>query len=165
MQAAKRWIEHTFPERGPAKVNILVNNAGVELVKPLGEITLEDFASVYDLNVRGTVLMTQAVLPFLAPSGRIINISSVGARCDFPSLSLYCSSKAAIEGLNRCWAAELGGNGTTVNAVSPGPVESEMLDNISKEVVDRQKRNTPLQNRWVLQRRLRVLWGFGGGGK
>jgi 3-oxoacyl-[acyl-carrier protein] reductase len=160
MQTAKRWIEHTFPERGPAKVHILVNNAGVELVKPLGEITPEDFASVYDLNVRGTLLMTQAVLPFLAPRGRIINISSVGARCGFPSLSLYCSSKAAIEGLTRCWAAELGGNGTTVNAVSPGPVESEMLDNIPKEIVEKQKRDTPLQNRVGTVEEIASVAGF-----
>lgn len=51
------------------------------------------------------------------------------------------------EGLTRCWAAELGGNGTTVNVVSPGPVQSEMLDNIPKEIVQMQKQQTPVQNR------------------
>jgi 3-oxoacyl-[acyl-carrier protein] reductase len=92
------------------------------VVKALGDITPEDFAKVYDCNVQGTMLMTQAVLPYLAPGGRIINISSVGARAGFKDMGLYCSSKAAIEGFTRCWAAELGKNGTTVNAVSPGPV-------------------------------------------
>ena len=129
------------------KIDILVNNAGVEVVKPLGEITPDDYAKVYDLNVRGTLLMTQAVLPYLNPKGRIINISSVGSRAGFPGLGLYCSSKAAIEGLTRCWAAELGKNGTTVNAVNPGPVESEMLTNIPKEIVEGQKKATPLENR------------------
>ncbi|KAH8662796.1 hypothetical protein BGZ61DRAFT_463402 [Ilyonectria robusta] len=62
------------------KIHILVNNAGVELAKSLGDITPREFASVYDVNVRGTLLMTQAVLPYLATSGRIINLSSVGAR-------------------------------------------------------------------------------------
>lgn len=52
-----------------------------------------------------------------------------------------------MEGLTRCWAAELGKNGTTVNAVNPGPVQSEMLDNIPKDIVDMQKAQTPLQNR------------------
>lgn len=117
------------------------------MVKPLGSITPSDFAYVYDLNVRGALLITQAILPYLAPNGRIINISSVGSRAGFKELGLYCSSKAALEGLTRCWAAELGKNGTTVNAVNPGPVQSEMLDNIPKDIVDMQKAQTPLQNR------------------
>ncbi|KAM7203611.1 3-oxoacyl-reductase [Naviculisporaceae sp. PSN 640] len=135
---------------GPlGRVNIIVNNAGVELVKPLGEITAEDFAKVYDLNVRGPLLLTQSLLPRLDPKGgnRIINIGSVGSRKGFAKLGLYCSSKAALEGLTRCWAAELGANGTTVNQINPGPVQSEMLDNIPKEIVDMQKSQTPLENR------------------
>lgn len=129
------------------KIDILVNNAGVEKVKPLGEIEAADYEAVYDLNVRGAILMTQEVLPYLVPASRIINISSVGARAGFAGLSLYCSSKAALEGLTRCWAAELGKDGTTVNAVNPGPVESEMLRNIPKDLIDMQKKNTPLEHR------------------
>ncbi|KAH7355393.1 hypothetical protein BKA65DRAFT_498320 [Rhexocercosporidium sp. MPI-PUGE-AT-0058] len=140
----KAWFEDDG--RQP-KIHILVNNAGCEVVKPLGNITPEDFAYVYDLNVRGALLMTQAILPYLSDNGRIINISSVGSRAGFKELGLYCSSKAALEGLTRCWAAELGKNGTTVNAVNPGPVQSEMLDNIPKDIVDTQKAQTPLQNR------------------
>jgi 3-oxoacyl-[acyl-carrier protein] reductase len=133
--------------KGINTIDILVNNAGVELVKLLGDITPEDFASVYDINVRGALLMTQAVLPYLPPKGRIINIGSVGGRAGFASLGLYCSSKAALEGLTRCWAAELGKNGTTVNTVNPGPVQSEMLDNIPKDIVEAQKKATPIENR------------------
>ena len=134
-------------QRPDLKLHILVNNAGAEVVKPLREITLEDYAKVFDLNVRGTVLLTQAVLPYLVPGGRIINVSSVGARAGFAALGLYCASKAAVEGLSRCWAAELGGDGTTVNVVAPGPVESEMLEKIPREIVEMQMVNTPLQNR------------------
>jgi 3-oxoacyl-[acyl-carrier protein] reductase len=94
------------------------------------------------------MLMTQAVLPHLCASGgRIINISSVGARYGFKNLSAYCSSKAALEGMTRCWAAELGGEGHTVNAVNPGPVQSQLLENIPKEIVEMQKAQTPVQNR------------------
>ncbi|KAI1874977.1 uncharacterized protein JN550_002406 [Neoarthrinium moseri] len=128
-------------------VDILVNNAGLERVRSLAELTVDDYDAVYDLNVRGVILLTQALLPHLNPGARIINIGSVGARAGFKELSLYCSSKAALEGLTRCWAAELGGNGTTVNCVNPGPVQSEMLDNIPKEIVEMQKKQTPLQNR------------------
>lgn len=124
-----------------------MNNAAAELNKAMENITVDDYTSIYDLNVRAPMLLTQAVLPHLRRPGRIINISSVGGRCGFANLSMYCSSKAALEGLTRCWAAELGKDGTTVNAVAPGPVESEMLANIPKEIVDIQKAGTPVGKR------------------
>ncbi|KAI4594068.1 hypothetical protein KJ359_008609 [Pestalotiopsis sp. 9143b] len=137
----RRWTN------GKLFLDILVNNAGMERVKSLQEIQVDDYDAVYNLNVRGIIFLTQAVLPYLRDNARIINLGSVGARAGFKSLSLYCSSKAALEGLTRCWAAELGENGTTVNCVNPGPVQSEMLDNIPKEIVDMQKAQTPIQNR------------------
>lgn len=79
-----------------AKIDILVNNAGLERVKGLDELSVEDYSAVFDVNVRGTILLTQAALPYLNPNARIVNISSVGARAGFKNLSLYCSSKAAL---------------------------------------------------------------------
>ncbi|KFY06955.1 hypothetical protein V492_07584 [Pseudogymnoascus sp. VKM F-4246] len=143
---AQTIVEATLARFGP-NIDILVNNAGVELVKPLQDITTSDFSYVYDLNVRAPLLLTQAVLPHLRAPGRIINISSVGARAGFKNLSVYCSSKAALEGLTRCWAAELGAQGHTVNCINPGPVQTELIDNIPKETVDMQKATTPVQNR------------------
>ncbi|GES61337.1 gluconate 5-dehydrogenase protein [Aspergillus terreus] len=128
-------------------IDILVNNAGVELVKPIEDVTVADFAWVYDLNVRAPMLMVQATLPYLRAPGRIINIGSVGGRHGFKSLSVYCSSKSALEGLTRCWATELGGKGHTVNCVNPGPVQTELMDNIPKETIEMQRSQTPLQNR------------------
>ncbi|GAM40291.1 hypothetical protein TCE0_038r12531 [Talaromyces pinophilus] len=128
-------------------IDILVNNAGVELVKPLQEITVADFGFVYDLNVRAPILMLQSVLPYLRAPGRIINIGSVGGRYGFKQLSVYCSSKSALEGLTRCWAAELGSSGHTVNCVNPGPVQTDLMDNIPKETIAMQKSQTPIQNR------------------
>ena len=127
--------------------DILVNNAGVELVKPIKDVTVADFGWVYDLNVRAPMLMLQAILPYLRAPGRIINISSVGARHGFKNLSVYCSSKSALEGLTRCWAAELGASGHTVNCVNPGPVQTDLMDNIPKETIEMQRSQTPLQNR------------------
>ncbi|KAF6808201.1 L-xylo-3-hexulose reductase 3 [Colletotrichum sojae] len=133
---------------GPeAPVHILINNAGTELNGPLGSITPSQFSQVFDLNVRAPLLLTQALLPRFASHSRIINIGSVGGRAGFPGLGLYCSSKAALEGLTRTWARELGGNGTTVNCVAPGPVQSDMLDQIPKEIVEMQKAQTPVGNR------------------
>lgn len=131
-----------------SKIDILVNNAALQITKSLREITLEDYQSVYDVNIRAVILLTQACLPHLRAPARIINISSVGGRSGFASLSLYTSSKAALEGLTRSWAGELGHDGTTVNAVAPGPVQSEMLDSIPEDIKDMQKKGTPVQQRF-----------------
>ncbi|KAI1764487.1 NAD(P)-binding protein [Hypoxylon sp. FL1150] len=133
---------------GELKVDILVNNAGVEKVKSLAELTIDDYDAVYNLNVRGPILLTQAVLPYLNSNGRIINIGSVGGRSGLKNFGLYCSSKAALEGLTRCWATELGHTGTTVNCVCPGPVQSDMLDNIPEEIKEMQRIQTPIEKRF-----------------
>lgn len=147
VSAPSTIVQRTLAAFGKENIDILINNAGCELVKPLSSLTVDDFSHVYDLNVRGTLLMTKAVIPHLRPPGRIVNISSVGSRSGFADLSLYCSSKAAIEGLTRCWAAELGSEGHTVNAVNPGPVQTKVLEGIPTEIVEMQKKMTPIENR------------------
>ena len=102
---------------------------------------------MYDLNVRAVILMTGAVARYLRSPGRVINIGSVGGRSAFKDLSLYCSSKAAIEGLTRCYAAELGTQGHTVNTACPGPVPTDVLKGIPQEIVENQMKNTPMENR------------------
>lgn len=100
IEAASGIVEYLTCWRGgkaSTRVDILVNNAGMELVKKLEDITPEDFEAVYNLNIRAPLLLTKALLPYMPSSSRIINIGSVGARAGFPNLSLYCSSKAALE--------------------------------------------------------------------
>lgn len=111
------------------------------------DITPEHFDEVFHLNVRAPLLMLQAILPHLRRPGRIINISSVGAREGYPATGTYAASKGALEAYTRNWAVELGKDGTTVNAVNPGPVQSEMLDQVSPAVVEAQKKATPIENR------------------
>ena len=146
VDAPRKFIQASRSAFGD-HIDILVNNAGVELVKGLGDISVDDFSYVYDLNVRAVLLLSKEVLPFLRAPGRIINISSVGARLGFRDLSLYCSSKAAVEGMTRCFAAELGPQGHTVNTVNPGPVQTDVLDGIPKYIVEMQKKLTPIENR------------------
>lgn len=129
------------------KIDILVNNAGVLYGKSLSETTADDYAAIFDVNVRAPLLMTKAILPHLRAPGRIINMSSVGARSCFPRMSLYAASKAAIEGMTRSLAQELGDAGHTVNAVAPGPTESEMLDNVPKDIIEGQLKTTAVEHR------------------
>ncbi|KAB2576171.1 Dehydrogenase OXI1 [Lasiodiplodia theobromae] len=128
-------------------IDILVNNAGCELIKLLPHITPEDYAYCMDLNVRGALFMSQAVLPYLRKPARIINMSSVGARVGLTAGCVYLTSKAALEGFTRALAAELGPQGHTVNAIQPGPTNSDMMTKIPPEIVEQQKKTTPLEHR------------------
>ena len=125
-------IQTTLKAFRTEQIHILVNNAGVGDNKPLEDVTLDGYNKLMDVNVRSVIFMTQAVLPFLPPKsqgggGRIINLSSISARGGYPTQSVYAASKAAVEGLTRVWATELGHNyGVTVNAVNPGPVDTDM---------------------------------------
>lgn len=147
IDAPTQIVEHTRKVFGP-HIDILVNNAAIENHQSLSSQTLADYNAVYDLNVRGVILMTKAVQPHLRAPARIINISSVGGRSGFGNFSLYCSSKAAMEGLTRCWADELGGDGTTVNAVAPGPTQSDMMEKVPREMIEMQKAQTAVERRF-----------------
>jgi 3-oxoacyl-[acyl-carrier protein] reductase len=128
------------------KIDILVNNAGVLTAKAITETTAEDYAAMFDVNVRAPLLMTKAVVPHLQSPGRIVSMSSVGARMGPPQFAMYAASKGAIEGMTRSLAQELGGAGHTVNAVLPGPTESEMLDDVPKDIVENQLKTTAVEH-------------------
>lgn len=152
LESPKKIVSETTAAFG-ASIDILVNNAGMEFGKPLGEINVDEYADVLDVNVRSVVFMTQAVLPHLRSPGRIINLGSVVGRIGLPGTSIYSATKAALEGLTRGWAAELGTAGHTVNVVAPGLTETDMMTrsapNIpeTEQVVQMQKMLTPLEHR------------------
>lgn len=129
-------------------VDVLINNAGVSVNKPIEEIDVQDFANQYNVNVRGPLLLVKAVLPYLPHdrSGRIVNVSSVSASCGFPGQSVYGGTKAALEAMTRTWARELSER-AVVNAVNPGPVATDMWASVSEEFqagVSTWQKNTPL---------------------
>lgn len=115
------------------KIDILVNNAGhcgICSISDGSDAEIEDaWEKTINLNGRGTVLLTRAILPLLAPTGsRIINIGSSTSRDPDPDMTIYAGSKGMIESFTRCWAREFPRKyGCTVNTVAPGPVATEAL--------------------------------------
>jgi 2-deoxy-D-gluconate 3-dehydrogenase len=110
-------------------LHILVNNAGIELPKPLIETTEDEYNLVMDTNVKSMVLFTQAAGPHLIAQhfGRIVNMASVGAFVAAPNQAIYHASKAAVAHLTRATAIEWARYGITVNAVAPGWVRTELI--------------------------------------
>jgi 3-oxoacyl-[acyl-carrier protein] reductase len=108
-------------------LDILVNNAGVGLLGPLETLTPQDVDRVLAVNVRGVFLASQAAAARMPSGGRIVTVGSCMARrVPGPGGTLYATSKAALSGLTKALARELGGRGITANLVHPGPVDTDM---------------------------------------
>ena len=108
-------------------ITSLVNNAGSNRPALLENVTMADFDYLMNLHVRASLILAQAVLPTMrqAKFGRIVNIASRAVQ-GIPFRTSYGAAKAALVGFTRTWALELGGDGITVNAVAPGPIETQL---------------------------------------
>ncbi len=112
-----------------SRVDILVNNAGIEIEKPVHELSVTDWDSILETNLRGAFLLTQAVLPLFPESGgAIVNISSIHATHAFPNSIPYACSKAALVALTRNLALELAPRHIRVNSISPGYIDTRLWD-------------------------------------
>jgi NAD(P)-dependent dehydrogenase (short-subunit alcohol dehydrogenase family) len=110
------------------KIQILVNNAGVNLRKNLVDFSLSEWQSVIDTNLTSVFLMCRKFVPHMRGTGygRILNMTSIMSHVSLPQRSAYSASKAALLGLIRALAQELAPEGITVNGISPGPFGTEM---------------------------------------
>jgi len=129
------------------RVDVLINNAGIAQWGPINWTGPERFRRVMDVNVTGTYLCIRQALPSMLErhQGVIVNTASmwglVGASCE----AAYSASKAAVIGLTKALAKELGPSGIRVNAVAPGVIQTEMLKNLRDEDLEALRQDTPLE--------------------
>ena len=125
--SSAREVARKAVKLGNGHVDILINNAGVFPFGPTHETTEEAFESVYSLNVKVPYFLVAELAPLMAERGKgaIVNVSTMVADYGVSGMSLYGSSKAAVNLLTKAWAAEYGPRGVRVNAVSPGPTRTE----------------------------------------
>ncbi|MGB6682339.1 MAG: SDR family oxidoreductase, partial [Candidatus Acidiferrum sp.] len=108
-------------------IDVLVNNAGTVIPKKFEEATLEELDRVFNVNVRGTMVATQAALKDMKSGGRIIMIGScVGERMMTPGLVSYSATKGAVKMFTQGLSREVGSRGITVNNVQPGPIDTDL---------------------------------------
>jgi NAD(P)-dependent dehydrogenase (short-subunit alcohol dehydrogenase family) len=104
--------------------------AGILAVAPLGSITEEDFAKVFDINVKGLLFTVQMALSIFTDGGSIILNASIAASKALEARSVYCASKAAVRSFARGWTIELTHRKIRVNVISPGPIETPIRDKV-----------------------------------
>lgn len=127
-------------------IDILVNNAGIAKQQLFTDITVQEWDRMFEVNVKGMFLCCQGVLPAMIRnrSGKIINISSIwgiaGASCEV----LYSSTKAAIIGMTKALAKELGPSKIHVNCVAPGVIDTDMNADLDQSAIEELKELTPL---------------------
>lgn len=122
-------VDRLFDEtlRAYGRVDILVNNAGVMATKPLNAVTEEDFDKHFAINVKGTFFAIQRAARDMSENGRIINFSTSIVGMMLPTYSVYAGTKGAVEQFTRHLAKELGTKKITINAIAPGPVNTELF--------------------------------------
>ena len=128
--ASARDLAKRAIKLGNGNIDILINNAGIYPFGPTHEMTEQQFDRVFSLNVKVPYFLVAELAPLMAKRGKgaIVNLSTMVADYGAPGMSLYGSSKAAINLLTKTWAAEYGPSGVRVNAVSPGPTRTEGTD-------------------------------------
>lgn len=128
------------------RIDVLIANAGILPMKDTEGTTEADFDSVFNLNVKGPYFLTQKALPYMAAGSHVIHLStSLTAQSNImPNYLLYCSTKGAIEQMARIQAKDLGRKGIFVNAIAPGPTETELfLKGKSEQMLNMIKAGNP----------------------
>jgi len=115
-------------DANPGRLDIVVNNSGVSSSSALAEVSDEDIATIFGINVFGPLYIASEAAKRLQDNGRIINFSSSVAKYPLAGAGLYSAAKKAMESFTESWARELGARGITVNTVIPGATSPGMID-------------------------------------
>jgi 3-oxoacyl-[acyl-carrier protein] reductase len=118
-------------EKAFGRLDILVNNAGIFWAKPITDVTEDEYDQIFAINAKGQFFAMQEAARRMADGGRIVNISTGGTQLAFPGISAYGGTKSALEFFTKVAARELGARKITVNTVSPGYTETDMLSDPS----------------------------------
>lgn len=131
--SVQAMISRTIEKMG--KIDVLVNNAGIELYKSIEDISVAEWDRVMAVNVRGIFLCCKYALPHMkkAGKGNIINMGSTAGYIGAPAQTVYCASKGAVHQFTKALALECGPAGIKVNAIAPGGVNTPMLDYLAEE--------------------------------
>lgn len=145
LSEVQQMVEQVVDRFG--KIDILVNNAGITRDATLVKMTEEDFEKVIQINLNGVYYCTQAVAPHMIAqgSGKIISTSSVSGVYGNFGQTNYAATKAAIIGMTKTWAKELGRKGINVNAVAPGFTATPMVEKMPEKVLQQMEGITSLQ--------------------
>jgi 3-oxoacyl-[acyl-carrier protein] reductase len=143
--SVKRLVTTVIAQAG--RIDILVNNAGITRDAMLTKMTEDQFQQVLDVNLSGVFHCTQEVSPHMVAAGygKIINTSSVSGVYGNVGQTNYAATKAAIVGMTKTWAKELGRKGINVNAVAPGFTETDMVKKMPETVLEKMRSIVPLQ--------------------
>ncbi|GAB7039175.1 MULTISPECIES: SDR family oxidoreductase [Catenuloplanes] len=127
-------------------IDVVVNTAGIMILKPVAELDVDDLDRMQRVNVRGAFLVSQQAARRLRPGGALINIATTVRKLALPTYAAYAASKAAIEALTPILAKELRGRDVTVNAVAPGPTATPFFfRGKTQEVIDQMAKSAPLE--------------------
>jgi NAD(P)-dependent dehydrogenase (short-subunit alcohol dehydrogenase family) len=129
-----RLYETVKKEKG--RIDVLFASAGGGALGPLGSITEDDFDKTMGLNVRGTLFTVQKALPLFSDGGSIIMNGSIAGAKGFPNATVYSASKAAVRSFARTWTVELKDRKIRVNTLSPGTIDTPILDAFNQEARD-----------------------------
>lgn len=141
----EKCVQYTVDTFG--SIDILVNNAGIKNDSLLMTMTEESWDRVIDVNLKGVFLFTKQVIRTMISQrrGKIINMTSLSGISGMAGQANYSASKGGVVAFTKTMAQELGRYGILVNAIAPGFIETDMLDNVPEKVLEQAKKNIPLK--------------------
>jgi NAD(P)-dependent dehydrogenase (short-subunit alcohol dehydrogenase family) len=129
--AGTRGVEDLIAQVGHTPIDLLVNNAGVVVVKPFIEVTQQEWSQIIGVNLTAPFFLTQHFAPRMPPGSSIVNILSIAARNAYPNWSVYCASKFALDGLSAAIREELRAHKIRVLNIYPAATDTEIWDPVA----------------------------------